>query len=63
MQGRSRAVLIIGQAIIWAAVIFGCGLALDGVPFSDIILILGGGAAVSVVILPGALLRLSPESR
>ena len=63
MTGRSRAVFIIGQAIIWAAVIFGCGLALDGDAFSDIILILGGGAAVSVVILPGALLRVSPDGR
>lgn len=55
MTGRSRAVLIIGQAIVWAAVIFGCGLALDGDAFSEIILILGAGAAVSVVILPATL--------
>lgn len=63
MPGRSRAMFIIGQAIVWAAVIFGCAVALDADAFSDIILVLGGGAAVSVVFLPAALLRSSPESR
>jgi len=63
MPGRSRAVFIIGQAIVWAAVIFGCVVARDADVFSGIILVLGGGAAVSVVILPAALLRSSHESR
>ncbi|HEX6301471.1 MAG TPA: hypothetical protein VF148_13480 [Acidimicrobiia bacterium] len=57
MTGRSRAAFFIGEAIVWAAVILGCALALDGDAFNDIILILGGGAAVSVVILPAALPR------
>jgi hypothetical protein len=56
MPRRSRAVFYIGQAIVWSGVIFGCALALDGDPFNDIILILGGGVAC-VVTLPAALLR------
>lgn len=63
MTPRSRALFFIGQAIVWAAVILGYAIALDADAFSDIILVPGVGAVVSVVILPAALLRSSPESR
>lgn len=49
MRGANTGVL--GQAIIWAAVMIACALALSGTECFDRILpLLGGGAAGSVVI-------------
>jgi hypothetical protein len=45
---------IVGVAIIWAAVIFGSALILKDTPyFSQILTILGGGAASCLIILGG----------
>ena len=46
---------ILGVAIIWAAVIFASATILKGTPyFSQMLPILGGGAASSIIVLGGA---------
>jgi len=50
-------VIIILVAVIWAAVVFACSIALEGTGlFSRVGHILGGGAAASIIVL-GSLLR------
>ena len=56
-------VAIILVAFIWAAVILACSLALEGTGlFARVSHILGGGAAVSIIVL-GSLLRGSPSDQ
>lgn len=57
VTGRHRAALYLAQAIIWAAVIIGSAITLDGEAFDKILPILVGGAAASVIVLPAALTR------
>lgn len=49
----------ISQAVVWAGVILGCSLTLEGDAFADIIPILGLGAVVSLLIIPAVLFRSS----
>lgn len=56
-MNRHKLGLYIGQAIIWAAVLIGCAIALDGDAFGDVLPILSGGAIASVVVIPAAVLR------
>jgi hypothetical protein len=47
-------IAVIVVAIIWAAVIFAVSTALQGVPqASQVLQILGGGAAASIILLGG----------
>ncbi len=47
---------ILGSAIVWAAILLGTAVVLKGTPyFAQLLPILGGGAARSVVIGPAAL--------
>jgi hypothetical protein len=46
-----KSVLIISNALVWGAILLACSIALQGTEaFQDIQLILGGGAAVSMLI-------------
>ncbi len=56
MRPTQAAVLAI--AIIWAAVILACWLVFQGMDqFDKLLLILGGGAAVSIILVGGILRR------
>ncbi len=52
------AVGIVAVALIWAAVIWAACVVLDGTPYwGRMVLILGGGAAATIMILGGTLRR------
>jgi hypothetical protein len=54
-----RTALILANAIIWAAVLIGAALVLQGTGyFARLVPILGGGAAASIIIVGGGLSRL-----
>jgi hypothetical protein len=49
---------IIGVAIIWAAVIVASAILLEGTPyFSQMLTVLGGGAASSIIVLGGTRIK------
>jgi hypothetical protein len=57
-----RTALILANAIIWAAVLIGAALVLQGTDcFARLLPILGGGAAASIVIVGGGLSRLKAQ--
>lgn len=51
--------VILGNAIIWAAVIFGMAFVLTGTNYlPQLIVVVGGGAAASVVVVGGGVRRM-----
>lgn len=49
-----RGAVVLGNAIIWAAVIFATAHVLEGTPYArQMQLIVGGGAAASIIIVGG----------
>lgn len=60
-MNRTGAV-VIGLAIIWAAVIMGSAWVLEGTDyFGQLLPILGGGAAASIIVVGGGLRRARRE--
>lgn len=59
---RAATGLVFGNAVVWAAVVFGAAVALGGTDcFPRVAPLLGGGAAASVVLVGGGVRRLAGE--
>ena len=57
---RTATAVILGNAIVWAAVLLGAAVVLDGTDcYSQISTILAGGAAASVVVVGGGVRRIA----
>ena len=57
-KDRTLSWAVIGLAIIWAAVILATGSVLDGTAYhSQVLRLLGGGAAGSIIVVGGAVVR------
>jgi|GEM_PF-1571998 len=61
-MNRTGTAVVIGNAIVWAAVLLGSAVALNGTGvFGQISSILAGGAAASVLLVGGGVRRLSGD--
>ncbi len=56
---KTRNAVILGNAIIWAAVILALALVFANIPdYNKMMVIVGGGAAASTIVVGGGLRRL-----
>jgi hypothetical protein len=60
---KREIVVVVGTALIWGLVIVACAVALRGSgAFKEIQHILGGGAAVSLLILAAGIMKRAPSA-
>lgn len=58
VRAKSLGWVVVGLAIIWAAVILTTSNVLDGTAYqSQVLRLLGGGAAGSIIVVGGAIVR------
>lgn len=54
-----HAAVVLGNAVVWAAVILATSAVLKGTPYAgDVLLIVGGGAAGSIIVVGGGIRKL-----